>query len=133
MCEAVAYKSTLCRHRWLTITKPCAPRFGFTTPPCPDIKCSSTNMCGEAKYMKASANSCPSCDLKGQYNANTTRMLYSNHGCASSWMPYAQPNGLYINDPYTAGNYARVHNTLATPQYPQMYLSHPGPMCCTIL
>lgn len=77
MCRTTAYRSTTCNHRWLTITARCGPNVGFTTTPIHEFRCDSMFF-GKLKFMKAPAGSCPNCNLKGQYDGNTTRMVLGN-------------------------------------------------------
>lgn len=78
MCRTTAYKSTTCGHRWLTITTRCAPKMGFTTTPVHEFRADGSFVWVKPKFQKAAAGSCPNCDLKGQYNGNTTRMVLAS-------------------------------------------------------
>lgn len=75
MCRIIAYKSRNCNHRWLIITTRCAPQMGFTTTPVHDFRTEGFSLCGKPNFMKAPAGTCPNCDLKGQYDGNTTRLV----------------------------------------------------------
>lgn len=87
MCCTTAYKSATCRHRWLTITTRCSPYAGFTNTPIHQFQFDSTSLFGGPHYQKASAGSCPTCDLKGQYDGNTTRIVLSRGGVAAGHIP----------------------------------------------
>jgi hypothetical protein len=75
MCRITAYKSRTCNHRWLTITARCAPHMGFTTTPVHDFRSDGCSIWGRPYFMKAPAGSCPNCDLRGQYDGNTIRLV----------------------------------------------------------
>lgn len=87
MCRATAYESTICRHRWLTITTRCSPNAGFTNTPIHQFRFDSTSLLGGPRYQKASAGSCPNCDLKGQYDGNTIRMVLGNRSIGTHSVP----------------------------------------------
>ncbi|KAK0661576.1 hypothetical protein QBC41DRAFT_235899 [Cercophora samala] len=77
MCKIVHYKDFHCGHRWAVITLSCYPGFGFDN--CPSL------FDGRAKpypqKVVAQGHLCPTCDLKGQYDRNYTRMVEKNkHG-----------------------------------------------------
>lgn len=78
MCRTTAYKSTACNHRWLTITTRCAPNVGFTTTPVHEFRSDTSFHWGRPSYLKAPTGACPNCDLKGQYDGNTTRMVLAS-------------------------------------------------------
>lgn len=115
MCRTTGYKSTTCGHRWLTITTRCAPNMGFTNTPIHEFRADGFSLFGTPKYQKAAAGTCPNCDLKGQYDGNTTRMVL---GCGgreirrriqrSDCGGYAPP--VYISGPATL-NYPHVGAT----------------------
>lgn len=75
MCRTTAYKSTTCQHRWLTITTRCSPGAGFTSTPIHEFRFSEASLFGSPRFQKAPAGTCPNCDMKGQYDGNTTRLL----------------------------------------------------------
>lgn len=78
MCRVVAYKSRTCNHRWLTITARCAPSTGFTTTPVHDFRSDGCSILGRPSFTNAPAGTCPNCDLKGQYDGNTIRLVIGN-------------------------------------------------------
>lgn len=72
MCTTNYFKSRACQHAWMTIKKPCAEGKNFSN--CESFKD------GRARARTppgqwAPPKSCPWCDLKGAYDANTTRVV----------------------------------------------------------
>lgn len=48
---------------------------GFTSTPIHEFRSDGSFVWGKPNFQKAPAGSCPNCDLKGQYDGNTTRMV----------------------------------------------------------
>jgi hypothetical protein len=74
MCHATGLRSSTCRHKWLTITSPCATGMGFNSLGIHKFHTSHT-WWGSTKYFKAPMKSCPDCNKKGQYDGNKIRMV----------------------------------------------------------
>lgn len=75
MCRVIGYKSRACSHRWLTITSRCAPNMGFTMTPVHEFRSDGCSILGRPSFTKAPAGTCPDCDLRGQYDGNTIRLV----------------------------------------------------------
>jgi hypothetical protein len=74
MCHATGLRSSTCRHKWLTITSPCAAGMGFNSLGVHKFHTSHTWF-GGTNYFKAPMKSCPDCNKKGQYDGNKIRMV----------------------------------------------------------
>lgn len=48
---------------------------GFTTSPIHEFRCEGLCIFGTPKLHKAPVGTCPTCDLRGQYDGNTIRMI----------------------------------------------------------
>lgn len=148
MCRAKGYQSRTCGHRWLTIIWRCGPDIGFTTRPNHGFETRST-LLGETIFHVAPANSCPNCDLRGQYDGNTTRMVLRTgiRECMRSsqngtW-PYTTQTGVNVQNNYQVHGF----NQNLQPEYISAYYgSHgligpssrrcrqrPEELCCVIL
>lgn len=71
MCTTSYLKSRACGHAWMTIKRPCAEGKNFSN-------CASFNdgrARGPPPAGQWATDSCPWCNLKGAYDANTTRVV----------------------------------------------------------
>ena len=105
MCQTEGFKSHTCQHKWMTIVSPCKPGAGFSTNNYHQYTRARPGPLA-AKFISAAANSCPSCDKKGEYDGNVTRMVsdqkdqwgglgngYSMTDGQGNVLPYGQGNG----------------------------------------
>lgn len=74
MCQAELNKSYTCRHKWLTIVKECEQGGGFKDHHVHRYQPARSGLF-QPKYASTAANTCPNCDLKGDYDATKTRMI----------------------------------------------------------
>lgn len=76
MCVPKMFQSTTCKHRWLTIGKPCSKDSGFNN--CEMFKGGKITpwQTGSADYAKP--NTCPLCDMNGEYDGDLMRMVHSD-------------------------------------------------------
>lgn len=108
MCQTESFQSHTCAHRWMTIVKPCQPGTGFSS--AHYHKYTPTRKGSLAvRYVAAAANSCPSCDKKGDYDGNLTRMVldqpsqtgglgngYTMTDGRGNVLPWGQGNGVPV-------------------------------------
>ena len=89
MCEATYFKSSTCRCRWLSITRPCSYGMGFDYHPYHQGVRDKRNVLGMPDWTLAPAHSCPQCNGSGPYSSNVTRMWLGNssRGCAARAYP----------------------------------------------
>ncbi|EXJ72647.1 uncharacterized protein A1O5_03793 [Cladophialophora psammophila CBS 110553] len=76
MCKTEAFKSHTCPHHWMSIVKPCGPEASFKnqTHQYKPARSAWKRMV-QPEYISAPADSCPNCDLKGDYDADKTRII----------------------------------------------------------
>ncbi|KAI1611584.1 hypothetical protein EDD37DRAFT_428904 [Exophiala viscosa] len=74
MCQAELNKSFTCRHKWLTIVRKCEDGGGFNDNHLHKYRPARLGLF-HPKFASAAANTCPNCDLKGDYDTKTTRMI----------------------------------------------------------
>lgn len=72
MCTTNHFKSRACQHAWMTIKKPCAEGKNFSN--CESFKDGRARRPPPPRQW-APPGSCPRCDLKGDYDTDTTRVV----------------------------------------------------------
>lgn len=108
MCQTESFQSHTCAHRWMTIVKPCQPGTGFSSAHYHKYTPTRKGPLA-ARYVAAAANSCPSCDKKGDYDGNLTRMVldqpsqtgglgngYTMTDGRGNVLPWGQGNGVPV-------------------------------------
>lgn len=79
MCHVQIYKSQTCRHTWIRLTYPCAD--GMNIENCPSFQDGRSRHSRGLRGAVAEPHSCPSCDLKDDYDGTLIRMVAeSRHG-----------------------------------------------------
>jgi hypothetical protein len=94
MCQTETFKSHTCHHQWMTIVKPCRPNASFNDQlhQYKPVR-GGLRKLTQSKYISAPANSCPNCDKKGDYDADTTRFILK-----SPWEAGNIGNGYNMTD-----------------------------------
>jgi len=77
MCQTESFASHTCAHKWMTIVKPCRHGGGFSSSNYHEY-IPARQGAFAPRYIAATANSCPSCNKKGDYDGNLTRMVIEN-------------------------------------------------------
>ncbi|OAP58442.1 hypothetical protein AYL99_07532 [Fonsecaea erecta] len=85
MCKTEAFKSHTCPHHWMSIVKPCGPEASFKNQAHQYTPARSAwKRLVQPEYLSAPAKSCPNCNLKGDYDADKTRIILRNPGEAGN-------------------------------------------------
>jgi hypothetical protein len=74
MCQTELFKSATCAHKWMAIVKPCTNTASFSSSKYHTYKPVRKGPF-TPKYITAPANSCPSCDRKGDYDSDMIRFV----------------------------------------------------------
>jgi hypothetical protein len=74
MCQTELFKSATCAHKWMTIVRPCTNTTSFSSSKYHTYKPVRKGPFAP-KYITAPANSCPSCDKKGDYDSDMIRFV----------------------------------------------------------
>jgi hypothetical protein len=74
MCQTESFKSCICSHKWMTIVSICEPGAGFNRYERHQFTKTRKGPL-QSRFVSAGAHTCPSCDKKGNYDGNLTRIV----------------------------------------------------------